>query len=1258
MAGPIRISILANGSQARREISGLNRTLGGLGKGAALLGVGGLAAGLVGFAKSAVDAERAFSTNMRLIQASTKATDQQMQQLNDQAVKLGADTSFSAGEASTAMLELARAGLTTKQIMGGGVAATLTLAAAGGTDLATASTIASNAMNTFNIKARDMDKIAAALAGGANASTASVESLGQALQQVGPGATNAGLSLQETVAALAAFDSAGIKGSDAGTSLKTMLARLVPQTTKATKAMEELGLDFVKGNGEFESLTNIAGQLQARLGKLAPAQRQVALNTIFGSDASRAATGLLKEGEQGIREFIKATKDQAAAQEAAAARMGGTEGALERLSGAIETAKLRLGQELAPAVAAGADALGDKLVPAMEAGIDAGYDIAHALTPAVSEIVEALGHLAGEGDAVGKMFDGVFLPAVEAAAKAVGGLVDFVDNLPGPVKDIGVQVGIAALVFPKLATGVASATGAITLQIARLKQLQAELTYTATRTQVLNAAMARMSAAARTAAGIGGMVLLSEGMQQADDETRTLMTTLGGLATGFALGGPWGAAIGGAVGLIGGLSGAFGTTEAEARALRQEQARTEAIAEQKAKIDALKGSLDQLTGAYTKTTRAAVFQRLEQDELVAQGAEFGLSARTLVDAALGQEAAIRKVSRAVNDQGTVIHNVYGPNGQIVSSYTAASGEVSDFAASLGVVSDDLREAQRATRLAADATESLAKRLGITGKELEAIPKNVRIKIRDDVPDSLREIKRLARETGNLDRKTIKILLNAVNLEPTQKRIKAIQGELDKTDRKRTNARVGMDDRDFVGKNKRLLNELQTLDRRQVNPKTSLALDDYYRRRAALIASLNSIPDEYVNIWVTRRDAGGGGGNAGERTNPRTTLDRLLGDRAGLTTEVERTGVLLGKGIATGMKRAEPTARKAGKSLLAKILDQLGGGTDQVDSALDKLTRYIQKRIDLKDAKAERARERAVLKHLKDEYEALRRNARAQDEINRKLERAKQHLAEVRQFVDTIRQSFIETGNVTQLGLLEDGTVSGSLLIDQLRDQVAQAERFAQIIRNLTDSSGAQINQTTLEQLLAAGPEAGLATAEALIAGGDAAIAEINALTQQLTQTGQQLGSQMSDQFFDVGLQAAQGIVDGLQARQAELDRIARRLARQLAAAVRKALGIKSPSTVFRDIGTETVKGLAIGLDDTYVRRAGSVTAKALVDGFGRPALEAWASGASGSEAPVFELDLTLTADVIDEIQAGKRLQRRLDVATSTGVRKLALSVGG
>lgn len=334
--------------------AGFNGVFGGVvSKSAALLAATFATVGIGGFVADSVNLEATFSQTMNTMAAVAKVPAAGIKDLSALALQMGKDTTFSAGEAATAMLELAKGGLDAATIKAGGLQGTLTLAAAGGTDLATAATIASNALNTFGLTGKDTASVAAALAGGANASTASIESLGEALGQVGPGATNAGLSLQDTVGVLAAFDSAGIKGSDAGTSLKTMLSRLVPTTNSARDAMRNLGLKFTDAQGKFLPITNVAEQLRKKLGNLTDEQKSQALTTIFGSDATRAATVLLKEGAAGIGKYIAATKDQNAANEVAAARMSGTAGAIENFKGSIETAKIQLGQFLAPTVQAG-----------------------------------------------------------------------------------------------------------------------------------------------------------------------------------------------------------------------------------------------------------------------------------------------------------------------------------------------------------------------------------------------------------------------------------------------------------------------------------------------------------------------------------------------------------------------------------------------------------------------------------------------------------------------------------------------------------------------------------------------------------------------------------------------------------------------------------------------------------------------------------------------------------------------------------------
>jgi len=321
--------------------------------GGAMAGVGkkmalGITLPVVAGAAIAVKMAASMETTMNQVQAASGATGKEMKSLGDYALKMGADTMFSAGEAAQAMLELSKGGMSAATIKAGGLKAALDLAAAGDLDLATAAETTVKAMGMFGLGADQASSIAAALAGGANASTASVESLSLALAQVGPGATNAGLTLQDTVGVLASFANKGIMGSDAGTSLKTMLTRLVPTTDKAAKTMKALGLNFVDSKGNIDDITTVAQKLHDKLGPLSQAQRTAALSAIFGSDATRAATVLMGEGAEGIQKYIDAASDQNAAQDMAKARTKGLAGQLEQLKGSLETIAIIVGQILIP----------------------------------------------------------------------------------------------------------------------------------------------------------------------------------------------------------------------------------------------------------------------------------------------------------------------------------------------------------------------------------------------------------------------------------------------------------------------------------------------------------------------------------------------------------------------------------------------------------------------------------------------------------------------------------------------------------------------------------------------------------------------------------------------------------------------------------------------------------------------------------------------------------------------------------------------
>lgn len=284
-----------------------------------------------------------FDKAMSSVSAATHASQEDLKSLRDAAVKAGADTAFSAVEAAQAIEELAKAGVSTQDIMGGGLDGALSLAAAGSLDVGKAAEIASSALTQFQLKGSDVSHVADLLAAGAGKAQGGVEDLGMAMNQSGLVAAQTGLSIEETVGGLTAFANAGLIGSDAGTSFKTMLQSLTPSSKEAAQLMDELGITAYDAQGNFVGLSQFAGNLQNGLKDLSVEQQNAAMKTIFGSDAVRAASVLYKEGAQGVQKWIDAVDDSGYAAETAARMQDNLAGDLEKLGGSLDTVFLKSG---------------------------------------------------------------------------------------------------------------------------------------------------------------------------------------------------------------------------------------------------------------------------------------------------------------------------------------------------------------------------------------------------------------------------------------------------------------------------------------------------------------------------------------------------------------------------------------------------------------------------------------------------------------------------------------------------------------------------------------------------------------------------------------------------------------------------------------------------------------------------------------------------------------------------------------------------
>lgn len=304
---------------------------------AATVAITGTAAALGGVAAAAIKVGSDFESQMSRVKAISGATGEEFEQLKEQAMQLGADTSFSASQAAEGMENLAAAGFTTSEIMNA-MPGLLNLAAASGEDLASSSDIAASTLRGFGLAASDAAHVADVLAANANRTNSSVADTGEAMKYVAPLARSAGLSLEETAAAIGIMANAGVNGSQAGTSLRGALSRLSKPTKDMSEAMDELGISFYDSNGKMKSLTEQVGMLRQATEGMTDEQKNNYLVTLYGQEALSGMLALINEGEGSLGELTNAYKNcDGAAQEAAETMQDNLSGALEQLGGSAQT---------------------------------------------------------------------------------------------------------------------------------------------------------------------------------------------------------------------------------------------------------------------------------------------------------------------------------------------------------------------------------------------------------------------------------------------------------------------------------------------------------------------------------------------------------------------------------------------------------------------------------------------------------------------------------------------------------------------------------------------------------------------------------------------------------------------------------------------------------------------------------------------------------------------------------------------------------
>lgn len=303
---------------------------------------------IVGVGAAAVKTATDFEAGMSEVKAISGATGSEFDALKDKAIEMGAKTKFSASDSADAFKYMAMAGWDASQMMDG-IAGIMDLAAASGEDLATTSDIVTDALTAFGLQASDSAHFADVLAQASSKSNTNVGLMGETFKYVAPVAGALGYSIEDTAVAIGLMANSGIKGSQAGTALRSTITRLAKPVGEAEKAVEALGISITNADGTMKPLSQTMVELREKFAGLTEEQKAQYAAILAGQEGM---SGLLAIVNASDEDFQKLTDEinnaNGAAQDMADIMMDNTKGAIEQLKGALESAGILIGEQLTP----------------------------------------------------------------------------------------------------------------------------------------------------------------------------------------------------------------------------------------------------------------------------------------------------------------------------------------------------------------------------------------------------------------------------------------------------------------------------------------------------------------------------------------------------------------------------------------------------------------------------------------------------------------------------------------------------------------------------------------------------------------------------------------------------------------------------------------------------------------------------------------------------------------------------------------------
>ena len=330
---------------AGQKMETVGNSIAGAGK--KMMGVTTVIGGVgVAAVKTAAD----FDSAMSQVAAVSGATGKDFDDLRNKAREMGSKTKFSATEAAEAMNYMAMAGWKTEDMLGG-IEGVMNLAAASGEDLATTSDIVTDALTAFGLSAKDSGHFADILAAASSNANTNVSMMGETFKYCAPIAGALGFSAEDTAEAIGLMANAGIKSSQAGTALRTIMNNLAGDVKISGKAIGDVTIATTNADGSMRDLSDILADCRSAFGNLTESEKAQAAESLVGKNAMSGFLALMNAGEDDIEKLSSAIDNcDGSAEKMAMTMQDNLAGQLTILKSQLQELAISFGDILMPAI--------------------------------------------------------------------------------------------------------------------------------------------------------------------------------------------------------------------------------------------------------------------------------------------------------------------------------------------------------------------------------------------------------------------------------------------------------------------------------------------------------------------------------------------------------------------------------------------------------------------------------------------------------------------------------------------------------------------------------------------------------------------------------------------------------------------------------------------------------------------------------------------------------------------------------------------